>query len=47
MKATTEKRTRWKRLGWFVVIWLLGVVAISVVGYGLRMFIDSIYGGGS
>lgn len=46
MKATTEKRGRWKRLGWFVLIWLLGVAAITLVGYGLRAFVESIYGAG-
>lgn len=44
MKVTTEKAGRWKRLGWFVLIWLLSVAAIAIVGYGLRTFINSIYG---
>ena len=45
MKATIEKTRRWKRLGWFVLLWILSVATIAAIGYGLRAFIDSIYGG--
>lgn len=46
MKATTEKKPgRWRRLGWFVLIWFLGVATITIIGYGLRGVIDHIYGG--
>jgi hypothetical protein len=45
MKVTTEKTGRWRRLGWFVLIWALSVATIAAVGYGLRAFISGIYGG--
>lgn len=44
MKATTDRGGRWKRLGWFLLIWGLSVTAIATVGYGLRAVVNSIYG---
>ena len=39
-----QNKRRLKRLGWFLLIWCLSVAAIATVGYGLRAFVNSIYG---
>lgn len=27
----------WKRLGWFAGLWLAGVLAVTVLAYGIRL----------
>jgi hypothetical protein len=36
--TTTDRRHRlaWRRVGWFVAIWLLSVAALALTAYGLR-----------
>ena len=29
----------WKRIGWFVALYVLGVLAVGIVAYGLRLWI--------
>ena len=29
----------WKRIGWFVALYILGVLAVGIVAYGLRLWI--------
>ncbi|WP_188983822.1 DUF2474 family protein [Pseudomonas matsuisoli] len=31
------QRPLWKRLAWFVGLWLGGVLAVSVLAYGIRL----------
>jgi hypothetical protein len=35
----SEARPLWKRLAWFVALWLLGVAVVSAVAYGIRFWI--------
>jgi hypothetical protein len=28
-----------RRLGWFVGLWVAGVIAVAAVGYGLRLLL--------
>ena len=28
-----------KKLGWFVLLWLLGVLTVALVAYGIRLFL--------
>lgn len=43
MPDTTEPRRRgpsaetWRRLGWFVVLYLGGLAAVTVLSYGVRL----------
>lgn len=45
-KSGMVEPRRWKRLGWFLLIWMLSVATIATIGYGLRAFVTSIYGAG-
>ncbi|MWD29994.1 DUF2474 family protein [Aquicoccus sp. SCR17] len=29
----------WRRAGWFVLLWCAGLAAVSLVAYGIRLFI--------
>jgi hypothetical protein len=29
----------WKRIGWFVAIWVASVLALGVVAYGIRLML--------
>lgn len=35
MSAITDAG-RWRRLGWFVALWLAGVLTVAAIAYGLR-----------
>lgn len=42
MPDTTERRRgpsqeTWRRLGWFVLLYLGGLAAVTVLAYGLRL----------
>lgn len=37
-KRGASDQPLWRRLGWFVALWALGVLAIFVVGSTLRYF---------
>lgn len=46
MPATTERRatapagtSRWRRLGWFVLLYAAGLAATLLLAYGLRALI--------
>lgn len=41
-KATTEKAGR--RLLWFVLLWAGGVAVIALIGLGIRLIMNGIYG---
>ena len=30
----------WKKLLWFVGLWLAGVLTLAVIGYGIRLFLS-------
>ena len=32
----------WKRIGWFVALYVLGVLAVGIVAYGLRLWIKPV-----
>ena len=34
-------RPLWQRLLWFVTLWAGGVAAVSIVGYGIRLWIKT------
>ena len=38
---TSTKASLWKRLGWFALFYLVGVAAVGLVAYGLRLWIKS------
>lgn len=42
-KATTEKSAR-RRLLWFLFLWAGGVVAVSLIGFGIRLIMNGVYG---
>lgn len=29
----------WKKLLWFVALWLAGVLTLAIIGYGIRLFL--------
>ncbi|MBX9911042.1 MAG: DUF2474 domain-containing protein [Beijerinckiaceae bacterium] len=29
----------WKKLGWFVGIWIASILALAVVAYGIKLFL--------
>lgn len=29
----------WKKLGWFIGIWIASILALAVVAYGIKLFI--------
>jgi hypothetical protein len=29
----------WKKLGWFVGIWITSILALAVVAYGIKLFL--------
>ena len=37
--AATNPGPLWKRIGWFVLIWIASVAALGVVAYGLKAVI--------
>ena len=37
MDRETRARLWLRRVGWLVVLWLLGVLAVAAVAYGLRL----------
>jgi len=37
--VTRRPGTLLQRLGWFVLLWLAGVLCVTVVGYVIRLFI--------
>ncbi|CAN5453385.1 hypothetical protein BH11PSE4_BH11PSE4_39860 [soil metagenome] len=40
MAAPAETpRPLWHRLLWFIALWVCGVGAVTIVGYGLRLWI--------
>jgi len=38
---TSDKQPFWKRLGWLVLIWTASVLALGVVSYLLRLFMQA------
>lgn len=36
MASTAPAHPRWRRLGWFILLWLGGVAAVAGVAYLLR-----------
>lgn len=34
-----EKRPAWKKVGWFVLLWLAGVAAVTVVGALIKLLL--------
>ncbi|HEY9029904.1 MAG TPA: DUF2474 family protein [Kangiella sp.] len=34
----TDKPT-WKKILWFVGLWLAGVLTLATIGYGIRLFL--------
>ncbi len=36
MRITTEPDSLWKRLGWFVGLWVAGVLSVGIVATLLR-----------
>lgn len=36
-----QKKPLWQRLGWLVLIWGVSVVALGIVAYGMRMFMNA------
>jgi len=41
MHETLEKKPLWQRLGWLLVIWAASVLALGVVSYLLRLFMQA------
>ena len=37
--AAPAKPPLWKRIGWFVALYLLGLGSVAIVAYGLRLWI--------
>ncbi|MBM7061481.1 DUF2474 domain-containing protein [Pseudomonas sp. UL073] len=35
------KKPLWQRLGWLLLIWAGSVLALGVVSYGLRLFMNA------
>ena len=33
--------TMWRQVGWFVALWALGVGAVALLAYGLRLIIGA------
>ncbi|PPC94594.1 MAG: cyanide insensitive terminal oxidase, subunit III [Methylotenera sp.] len=43
MDETTRKKPNWrKRFGWLILIWLLSVMALAVVSFGLKMIMRAV-----
>lgn len=38
-EPNTAKRPLGKRLAWFAVLWIAGLLGVAAVAYGLRLFI--------
>ncbi len=38
-KRGEQRSSLWKRLGWFVALYALGVGSVGLVAYGLRLWI--------
>jgi hypothetical protein len=34
-----DKRPAWKKVGWFVLLWLAGVAAVAVVGALIKLML--------
>jgi hypothetical protein len=39
MKATTDRRSLLRRLGWFVGLWAAGVLVVTLVGAIIRAWL--------
>lgn len=35
------KTSTFRRIGWFVALWLIGVLALGIVAYAIRLAINS------
>jgi cytochrome c1 len=43
MNEPSPKKPTWrKRFGWLVLIWLLSVMALAVVSFGLKMIMRAV-----
>lgn len=40
-KVEQEKKPLWQRLGWLVLIWAGSVLALGLVSYLLRLFMNA------
>ncbi len=36
-----SKPSIWKRIGWFVLLYVIGVGSVGIVAFGLRLWIKS------
>lgn len=34
-----KEHSFWRRIGWFIALWLASVAVVSIVAYGIRLMI--------
>jgi len=37
--ARTVQKPIWKKLGWFIGIWIASILSLAVVAYGIKMML--------
>jgi len=37
--ARTEQKSLWKKLGWFIGIWIASILSLAFVAYGIKMML--------